>query len=58
MDVGLHVGSSAQRLDELGYVHPGAAVDLRGVFLGQHVDSHGTETTLPELGLPGIVFGR
>ena len=47
MDPGLHVGSSAQGLDELGDVHPGAAVDLRGYSLVN--TSIRTEPKLPSL---------
>ena len=38
---GLEVGQPAQRTDQLGHVHPRAAVDLRGVLLAQDVDAHG-----------------
>ena len=41
---GLHpdveVGQPAQRADQLGDVDPRAAVDGRGVLLGQDVDAH------------------
>ena len=41
----VEVGEPAQRADQLGDVHPGAAVDLRRVLLGQDVDAHAR--TLP-----------
>ena len=34
------VAAAAQRPHQLGDVHPGAAVDLRRVLLGQDVDAH------------------
>ena len=37
------VVAGAQRADQLGDVHAGAAVDLGWVLLGQHVDPHGAE---------------
>ena len=39
----VEVVARAQRPDQLGDVHPGAAVDLRRVLLGQHVDAHDAE---------------
>ena len=39
------VVAGAQRADQLGDVHAGAAVDLGRVLLGQHVDSHDAEPT-------------
>ena len=43
----------AQRPDELGHVHAGAAVDLGRVLTGQHVDAH--VANLPE---PGVDRGH
>ena len=40
------VVACTQRADQLGDVHPGAAVDLRRVLLAQHVDPHAHETSL------------
>ena len=40
VDAHVEVAALAQRPDELGHVHPRAAVDRRGVLLGQDVDAH------------------
>ena len=41
----VEVVAGAQRADQLGDVHPRAAVDLGWVLLAQHVDPHGAEPT-------------
>ena len=51
---GLHVAAAPQRPDQLGDVHPRAAVDLRGVLLAEDVDTHVVKLPLPVDGRTGL----